>query len=408
MVSSAAVRGRSLARSQALGTGLLVLAIVLGVWVARLDRSLAVFWLFGLGFGAVLQRGRFCFASAFRDLFLLQQGRVMKAILVGMAVATVGFSLVMSNLVPDPTLGILPPDAHAVPLGWHIVLGGVLFGLGMVLAGGCISGSIYRMGEGYLASWVAMGGILTGLWGASRTWNWWWRVHISKQPIFWLPRYLGYGGAVLLTLLALAGFYLLIMWWESRAGIMLPEPPMTASGITFRERVRDLYRLIFIRAWPVTLAGLALGTLNVFEYAFHQPWGITGELSRWADSIAGVIGLSAGPLLGVDQIAGCSLVPKGTGLLTEGFMLDTGMFAGALMAAMLAGEFKFRRPTDRRRYGQSLVGGLFMGYGAGIAIGCTIGAFFSAIPSLAINGWVFGLSLAIGAFVGVQVIRWLM
>ena len=46
-----------------------------------------------------------------------------------------------------------------------------------------------------------------------------------------------------------------------------------------------------------------------------------------------------------------------------------------------------------------------MGYGAGIGIGCTIGAFFSAIPSLALSGWVFGLALLIGAGIGTQIIR---
>jgi hypothetical protein len=54
---------------------------------------------------------------------------------------------------------------------------------------------------------------------------------------------------------------------------------------------------------------------------------------------------------------------------------------------------------------QSFVGGSLMGYGAGIGIGCTIGAFFSAIPSLALSGWLFGVALLIGAGIGTQIIR---
>lgn len=404
MAVSIGLERKSPTRSQITGVMLLLAALFVATAVSYVDRAFAIFWLFGLGFGVVLQRSRFCFASAFRDLFLLQQGRVMRAILAGMAVATLGFALVMSNLAPNPALGILPPDAHAVPLGWHIVVGGVLFGLGMVLAGGCVSGSLYRMGEGYVASWVAMGGILVGLWGASRTWNWWWQVHISRQPVVWLPRYLGYGGAVGLTLLALGALYLLVLWWEARSGIVFPEPPAPTAGFTFRERLNSLYHTIFVRAWPVALAGLGLGALNVFEYAYRHPWGLTGELARWSDALAGLVGLSAGPLLGVDQIAGCSLAAE-SGLLTHGLMLDVGLIVGSLLAAVLAGEFKIRLPADRRRYVQAVGGGVLMGYGAGIAVGCTIGAFFSAIPSLALNGWVFGGSLAIGAFLGVQVIR---
>jgi hypothetical protein len=46
-----------------------------------------------------------------------------------------------------------------------------------------------------------------------------------------------------------------------------------------------------------------------------------------------------------------------------------------------------------------------MGYGAGLALGCTAGAFFSAIPSLALNGWVFALALIAGAALGLQIIE---
>ena len=54
---------------------------------------------------------------------------------------------------------------------------------------------------------------------------------------------------------------------------------------------------------------------------------------------------------------------------------------------------------------QSLGGGVLMGYGSGLAIGCTIGAFFSSIPSLSISGWLFALALSGGAYLGVQAIK---
>ena len=76
------------------------------------------------------------------------------------------------------------------------------------------------------------------------------------------------------------------------------------------------------------------------------------------------------------------------------------MFLGSLAGALGAGEFKLRVPKQPVRYAQSLGGGVLMGYGAGIAMGCTIGAFFSSIPSLAVNGWVFALFLGVGAWLG--------
>ena len=82
-----------------------------------------------------------------------------------------------------------------------------------------------------------------------------------------------------------------------------------------------------------------------------------------------------------------------------------GMVFGSFIAALYAGEFKIRLPRRRTRYAQALGGGVVMGYGAGLAMGCTIGAFFSAIPSLAVNGWVFAVFLAIGAWIGTQIIQ---
>ena len=81
------------------------------------------------------------------------------------------------------------------------------------------------------------------------------------------------------------------------------------------------------------------------------------------------------------------------------------MVFGSFIGALLAGEFKIRLPRQKRRYFQSLGGGVTMGYGAGIAMGCTIGAFFSAIPSLALNGWVFALFLGVGAWIGTRIIQ---
>jgi uncharacterized membrane protein YedE/YeeE len=99
------------------------------------------------------------------------------------------------------------------------------------------------------------------------------------------------------------------------------------------------------------------------------------------------------------------MVPSDGVILNHMLFLVVGMFLGSFAAALGAGEFKIRTPKRPVRYVQSLGGGVLMGYGAGIAMGCTIGAFFSSIPSLAVNGWVFALFLGLGAWIGTQAIR---
>ncbi len=402
--------GKSVAARVALRVGVVAAVLLFLAFLAMTNATLAVMWLFGLAFGVILQRSRLCFASGFRDIFLMHDAGTMRALAVGIGIATLGFWLVMQMMVPNPATGALPAAVHVIPIGLHLVVGGVAFGFGMVIAGGCVSGTMYRIGEGYVASWASMAGILVGLYLSARTWNWWWTNHISDMPTVFLPRWLGYGGAVALTLLALAGIVLLSYWWEYRSGPM-PSFPIGKKdempALDLGTKLRQVYGLVFGRGWPLAVGAIALAVLNVFFYIYDRPLGVTGELSAWSDRIAsGLFRLQAPALLGADGLAGCNLTAGvGSWWTSEGLLVDAGLIIGALVAAVLANEFKVRVPPVKRRYVQSAVGGIFMGYGAGIAVGCTIGAFFSAIPSLGLNGWIFGLSLLPGAYLGVQAIK---
>jgi hypothetical protein len=154
------------------------------------------------------------------------------------------------------------------------------------------------------------------------------------------------------------------------------------------------------------LGGLLLGTLNVFEYLYKKPWGITTAESRWVGWLLRLGGYPAENLLYFgDKPAGKELLKHIPPWLSGGSVLDWGLIFGAFIGALLASEFKWRFPANRFRYGQALAGGVLMGYGARLAMGCNIGGFFSAIPALGLNGWVFGGGLLIGAFLGVQAIK---
>ncbi len=381
-------------------------AAVVYVVVHGFDTQFSMFWVFGLAFGFVLQRGRFCFASAFRDIFLLGHARNMKGLLLGLAVGAVGFGIVMSRQVPLTSLGIYPPSANVLPLGIHTALGGLLFGVGMVVAGGCVSGSLYRMGEGYVASWVAFGGVMAGLLLSAHTWNWWWDVHIAAAPRFWLPHWIGHPGALVVTLLALAAAYVLVLLIERRAGMVVPPAPRVHEPTeSVLDDLRSTARTLFVHGWPVLPAGAILGGLNVLLFTAQEPWGFTGEVSRWSIGAASLVNLAPPPLAGVESLPGCVLVVSDGLFFNHMFFLVVGMFFGSFAAAVGAGEFKLRVPKRPVRYAQSLGGGVVMGYGSGIGMGCTIGAFFSAIPSLALNGWVFGGFLALGAWIGTHIIQ---
>jgi len=382
------------------------IAILILVAAYSVNTQFARFWAFGLAFGFVLQRGRFCFASAFRDLFLLGHGRTMKGVLIGLAVASVGFAIVMARQVPTTDLGFFPPTANVLPVGMHTALGGVLFGIGMVLAGGCVSGSLYRMAEGYIGSWVAFAGLAGGLLVSGFTWNWWWERSISTSPRVWLPEFLGHSGALVLTLGALAAVFVGVLWVEHRAGMVIPAPHHADDvSESVADDLKAIGRKVFVQGWPILITGSVLGGLNVLLFTAQEPWGFTGEIARWSADLAALFAAPPPAPMGVMDLPGCVYVPSDGSLVNHMTFLVGGMWVGALGGALGAGEFKLRIPTRPARYAQSLGGGVLMGYGAGIAMGCTIGAFFSSIPSLAINGWVFALFLAVGAWIGTMLIR---
>src|SRR5512133_2648711 len=106
----------------------------------------AYLW-FGFIYGMCLQYGRFCFASAFRDLFAIGVPRMV----VGIMIATIFFSFV-SSLVTATGFSTF----HASPFGAHSIVAGTIFGVGMVVAGGCASGSLYKAGEGKVAAMLVI------------------------------------------------------------------------------------------------------------------------------------------------------------------------------------------------------------------------------------------------------------
>ena len=387
-----------------------VLLLILGYTVYTGTHGEAVFWLAGIAFGITVQRSRFCFTSAFRDFFLLGQTRILKGMLVGLAVCTVGFVMVMSTVSPNPGFGAAPSDANVLPVGLSTLIAGTLFGIGMVLAGGCVSGSLYRMGEGYVGSWLAIGGVMVGLFLLNNSWNWWWDNLISSEPQIWMPAEISYTGALVLTTFLLATLLYLAVWRERRAtaGFVMPEikrksqennPANTTSEIT------GYFRNIFRKEWSPIVGGVALGIINILLFIRFRPLGVVGEISRWTTSLSSSLGLQELHLKGMEGLGACAMTVTEGSWFTSGFFLNFGIVAGALASALFAREFKLRIPQTPIRYVQSIVGGVIMGYGAGLGLGCTLGAFFSAVPSLALNGWVYAVGLAVGAYLGVQWIK---
>src|SRR5262245_10043169 len=205
------------------GAAGLVAAVLIG-WALRLDdgttagRATAFLALCGAAFGALLPRPRLCFPAAFRDFFVLRDRRAALGILAALAVGSIGYAVVYGIQLPEARY--LPETAHVAPAGPVVVLGGLSFGAGMVLAGGCISGQLYRLGEGSLVAPVALLASIPGYWLAFSLWNFFYVKSVATSPVVWLPKHLGYAGSLGLQLGALAVLAGLLLW----KGTSAPQP----------------------------------------------------------------------------------------------------------------------------------------------------------------------------------------
>ena len=196
------------------GFAVLLLMILIGVGLSFKSSNLAMFWIFGSCFGFVLQKSRFCFTASFRDPVITGSTSVTKAVMVALAITTVGFTAIkygyFVNGLPIPGMG------YVVPVGVATIVGGIMFGIGMVIAGGCASGTLMRVGEGFSMQVLSLFFFIVGsLLGASH-FGWWKINFISNSPKIFLPDYLGWFGALILQLLVIACVYIAADKWQKR------------------------------------------------------------------------------------------------------------------------------------------------------------------------------------------------
>lgn len=349
----------------------------------ELDHRLALSLLGGAFFGAILQRSRFCFYCNARDYFESRHIGGLLALLAALATGLLGYHTVFGAFLPYPEGNALPPGAHIGPVSPVLAVGALLFGFGMALSGSCISAQLYRLGEGSWAAFVVLAGVIVGFILGFWIWNTLYLGSVQSAPVIWLPALLGYGGSLLLQLGVLALLALILI----RTGKPVVDVPKTS-----------LLQAIFATRWPGYVGGILIGGLATVMYLRIAPLGVTAELGSIARTLGTQLPEFPARLEGLDQFRGCITVVKETWLSHNGLFV-LALIAGAFASALPAGNFKPAWPTLKtlpRFFG----GGVLMGIGAMIALGCTVGTLLSGIMAGALSGWVFAVFCFIGTWAG--------
>jgi hypothetical protein len=362
-----------------------VALLTLGYLFDRFGPTQAGLFGIGLALGITLRHGAYSFAVAYRRLVTEGERTGITAHLLMLATAILLFAPVLAagGAFGRPVVGAV------APVSVSMALGALVFGIGMQLANGCASGTLYTAGGGNLRMIVVLGFFCVGgFWGSLDLP--WWRTLPGLAAVS-LGDAFGWGPATLVQLAALAGLYAALR----RAGGSRPQGRLWEVGGPSRQ-------WLLRGPWPLPLTALVLAVLNwlTLLVAGH-PWSITWALALIPAKVAAAFGWD--PATSGFWSGGFPRAALARPLLADTVVvMNLGILAGAFAATAAAGKVAPSLRIPLPSLAAAAVGGVLMGYGARLADGCNIGALFSGIASASLHGWVWMAAAAAGTVVGVR------
>ncbi len=352
-----------------------------GVWAAAAEAGLghATLLLVGAGLGFALSRSGFGFAGAWRAALVERRGRGLRAQLALLAVLTLAFFPLFAagEAVGRPLFDVVRP------VGVALLAGAFLFGIGAQLASACSSGSLAGLGNGKLRYVMVIVFMIAGATLGSAHIGWW-----ESRPswfAFSMLREWGPTGGIAGNL-ALLGILAGASIWAERArhGQLNREPPGQYHWLS--------------GPWPMSWGVAALALLCLATLLLSgRPWVIMSALPLWGAKLINASGLSWdvafwdywGTDARIDALE-ASLWADVTTLMIWGLML------GTALATALAGSLKLIWRITPGEALSAAAGGLLLGYGGVVGLGCNIGAFLAGISSGSLHGWAWLLAAFAG------------
>jgi hypothetical protein len=446
--------------------GVVLFVIAGSLWALSIDSRflyLLVYVWFGVAYGMLLQYGRFCMASAVRDLFAVKVPRMAVGLMIAVALYAVVSAIV--------TLGGFS-TFHPNVLGWHIIVGAAIFGFGIIFTGGCASGSLYKAGEGNMNSMLVIVAIsfsqalfvsASGWWDSLVPQSWVASAAAKDMPaelsvtqgwfdVFTAGYIWDLKGTTMAEVFGLGGTVAGIVLANTMLTAILPVAIVLVALYAFYYRKGHLRRTgktapsmrdELAGMWAMctaskntALAGIGLGIFaglhmwatgalrehyGIFNFGellvamgYHDGlsiqdtvfdpgyWYITTQEAQWGGWILNKLGVENMNTIyfGLDNGLPNPL------LNAPGFM-SIGIILGSAAMALARREFKWKKPNLESAI-FALVGGTLMGIGARIAMGCNIGAFFATVTNGDPSGWLFLFGMTIGAWIGVKAFTWWM
>lgn len=345
----------------------------------------ATLFIVGLGAGLILYHAAFGFTSAWRVMITERRSAGLRAqmIMLGVTVA------VFMPLLASGELWGTALRGSVAPISSSIVAGAFLFGVGMQLGGGCASGTLFTVGGGSVRMLATLLAFIAG--SVLGAWHWpAWQGAPQLAPVSLLQQF-GTLGAMTISLSLFA-----LVWYG--AGVLERQ----RHGGIRADRIDPDARRWLRGPWPLIAGALGLAAVNVATLSLAgRPWGVTSGFALWGSKIAAASGLdvAAWPYW---QRPGPATALQTSVFANITSIMNFGIILGALAAAGFAGRFAPDWRIAPRSLAAAVIGGLLLGYGARIAYGCNIGAYFSGLASASLHGWLWFIAAFTGNALGTR------
>jgi uncharacterized membrane protein YedE/YeeE len=322
----------------------------------------------GFALGVVFLKAEFSFTASWRGLIA---GGEAGGMLGGLLLIAIAAAVIV------PVAALVPGFGGTIaPLGWSLVIGAFVFGVGMQIANGCGSGTLYTAGGGSGRMLITLAFFIAG----------------SVVGSLHLPAVMAWGGVdPILASAYLGAWGGLAATWASLA--------VAAAVLIAIARRRGA------AVWParrIVIGAVLIGLLSIAVFvAGRHPWSVTFGFTLWGGKIATALGfdLSSAEFWqrpGPTRALGDSILSD-TSSLT-----DLGMILGAMAAAAATTPFARSVWPPFKSLAAAAIGGLLMGWGARLGFGCNIGAFVGGVASGSLHGWVWFAAALGGCAVGIR------
>ena len=358
----------------------------------------------GIFLGYVLSRGNFGFAGPIKKIVQQGDGRQAKALIILFMITSViaGFAMV-----------IFPANTHVFDypilnkMGWGVIIGGLIFGAGMMIATGCASGTLSDVGDGQVPAFLVLIFFMIGsvfgvaTYGTAFDNNF---LHDRQNnSLIYLTGSVWMG--VIINLLLLS-FFLIIVIYIHKYKATKKVQVLAKLDINLHEFQNSeissnswksifTYENIFVKgfSWMIVVFAIVIWFL-ITVLAFKKTPGITSAYAKWG------IYLTHG--FGIKHVLNWQPYTSFHIMSDVQSWQNIGIIVGAMVAKLFANKFKFTNYKENKIYNWVLYmfGGILMGLGARFARGCNFGAMFTGVSFGTLQGWLFTIFLIAGGICG--------